>query len=322
MVTYNTCFFKNFHKADENVEAQSGHSATSLHLDVTENNNFNVKNNTGLHQAALTGFRKSNTFQNNHINYLYAQKNTQQPQKDSPFQKKVHLRQNRKCRRSNTTFTMVGMRKNRIIDYFNNLELNKASTKNCRHELFSSNREINFCELKAKKSYHEKDMKLNQEEGKNYPRNIKNDSFESKNENEKIQDLFFYDESLVSGQNNSRKDLTDDLLNESCGNLTADSVNVVLSTLMDSPVSVLSSLNSVTKTPFFDKDAEISNIKRRFRQNIQKEATSTNNSLEKFRRSLSMPIGLVAPNLSIQANDSKISSLKGRFWSDFFLFIC
>lgn len=38
--------------------------------------------------------------------------------------------------------------------------------------------------------------------------------------------------------------------------------------------------------------------------------TSTNNSLEKFRRSSSMP-GLNEPNLSIQANNSKLTALKG-----------
>merc|ERR1712127_306209 len=39
------------------------------------------------------------------------------------------------------------------------------------------------------------------------------------------------------------------------------------------------------------------------------EIVSTNNSVEKFRRSSSMP-GLNEPNLSIQANNSKITALK------------
>ena len=44
---------------------------------------------------------------------------------------------------------------------------------------------------------------------------------------------------------------------------------------------------------------------------LQHEIVSTNNSVEKFRRSSSMP-GLNEPNLSIQANNSKITALKGN----------
>lgn len=61
---------------------------------------------------------------------------------ESPLFKKMNLKQNRKCRRSNTTFTMAGMKKNKIIDYFNNLEMTKPiKTKN--HKFFASNKEIN-----------------------------------------------------------------------------------------------------------------------------------------------------------------------------------
>ena len=154
MVTYNTRFANNSNLQIQNEDdLESAHSTTSFHHHSPETSH-NSKRKTGLEQIASTGFKKSKTFQNNHHLNLQAQKShhNHQTQYDSPIYKKLDVRQNRKCRRSNTTFTMAGMRKNKIIDYFNKLELNKPiSTASSRPKLFSSNREMAVCGLNANK---------------------------------------------------------------------------------------------------------------------------------------------------------------------------
>jgi len=326
MVTYNTRFAN-----DSNLEMQdedglkSIHSYTSLHHQSTPHDDLcdtknHSKRKSEIDLIASIGFKKSKTFQNNHHLNLEVNKQHQQQhqqQFDSPIYKKLDVRQNRKCRRSNTTFTMAGMRKNKIIEYFNNLEMNKPISKApSRPKLFNSNREISMCGLNFPHKNIVGQLHQHQEQGQNeeeYSNRSIDNSCGSKTENEKIQDLFFYDESLLSNLNapNRSNNLTEELLDETTGaDMTVDSVNVVLSTFLDSPVSVVSSGSSVKATPVLDKVGE-SYMKRSFMQKIQKEVTSTNNSVEKFRRSSSMPLGLIEPNLSIQVNNSKINALKG-----------
>jgi hypothetical protein len=304
MVTYSTRFANNSNLQMEDEDGLK--SDRSAHDDSVHTK---AKRKSSLGLIASTGFKKSKTFQNNHQLNLQTQRQQpqQQPQYDSPIYKKLDVRQNRKCRRSNTTFTMAGMRKNKIIEYFNNLQLNKPISKApSRPKLFSSNREMAVCGLSAlHKGVAQQQLAVEQDQ--EYSNRTMDSSCQSKTENEKIQDLFFYDESLLSGRNANE---TGELLDESGGDLTADSVNVVLSTFLDSPVSVVSGGSSVKATPVFEKVAE-SFMKRSFMQKMQKEVTSTNNSVEKFRRSSSMPLGLVEPNLSIQANNSKLNALKG-----------
>jgi len=311
MVTYNTRFANNSNlQMDDEDGLKSEHSVSSLHQKSSAHDDSvhtKAKRKSSLGLIASNGFKKSKTFQNNHQLNLQTQRQQQQqqPQHDSPIYKKLDVRQNRKCRRSNTTFTMAGMRKNKIIEYFNNLQLNKPISKApSRPKLFSSNREMAVCGLSAHKGVAQQ---LAVEQDEEYSNRSVDSSCQSKTENEKIQDLFFYDESLLSGRNANE---TGELLDESGSDLTADSVNVVLSTFLDSPVSVVSGGSSVKATPVFEKVAE-SFMKRSFMQKMQKEVTSTNNSVEKFRRSSSMPLGLVEPNLSIQANNSKLNALKG-----------
>lgn len=214
-----------------------------------------------------------------------------QPEQDneSPLFKKMNLKQNRKCRRSNTTFTMAGMKKNKIIDYFNNLEMTKPiGTKN--HKLFASNKEINKIDVECKKKKHNSlldDSKLS----RTSVDGINNNSV-SKNEVEKIQDLFFYDESLMSKNNEAEPE-----------NVTANDKHM-LSTFLDSPISLATEKTcSAETTPVFRQNESSKLVK------MSDGVMSTNNSVEKFRRSSSMP-GLNEPNLSIQANSSKINALR------------
>lgn len=268
MVTYNTHKFADNSQLyrDEDGLKDSISLQQSTPFDELESSFGHKRRSMAMSESVeLSGFKKSKTFQNQ--NQLLMVK-----QCDSPGYKKMDLKKNRKCRRSNTTFTMAGMRKNKIIEYFNNLELNKQISK------AHSNRDIALY----------KPINLEKE----VETSIDDSSLsQSKTENEKIQDLFFYDESLMSNQNNSESRID--------ANLTVDSVSVnVLSTFLDSPVS------DKSITPKFCQQLE-----NKLMQKIQQEVTSTNNSVERLRRSNSMP-GLNEPDLSIQANNSKINAHK------------
>lgn len=123
---------------------------------------------------------------------------------------------------------------------------------------------------------------------------LMNNNSVSKNEVEKIQDLFFYDESLMSKNNDA---------NEPEQNVTANDKHM-LSTFLDSPISLATEKSVSTETtPVFRQNVSSKFVK------MSDEIMSTNNSVEKFRRSSSMP-GLNEPNLSIHANSSKINTLK------------
>ncbi len=127
----------------------------------------------------------------------------------------------------------------------------------------------------------------------------------SKNEIDKIQDLFFYDESVVSHAKGHDEVHEPD-------NLTSD--KHMLSTFLDSPISLATEKSSTETTPVFRKN-EPKFVK-------VNDILSTNNSVEKFRRSSSMP-GLNEPNLSIQANSSKITTLKCKhIWASSTLTYC
>jgi len=211
---------------------------------------------------------------------------------ESPLFNKMNLKQNRKCRRSNTTFTMAGMKKNKIIDYFNNLEMTKPiSTKN--HKFFASNKEINTVDVNVECKSKKHTSVLNNSELSPTSANPRSNHSVSKNEVEKIQDLFFYDESLMSKNN--------DVIEPE--NVTTNEKHM-LSTFLDSPISLATekSAGSAETTPVFRQNESSKLVK-------MKEASSSNSSVEKFRRSSSMP-GLNEPNLSIQANNSKINTLK------------
>lgn len=211
---------------------------------------------------------------------------------ESPLFNKMNLKQNRKCRRSNTTFTMAGMKKNKIIDYFNNLEMTKPiSTKN--HKFFASNKEINTVDVNVECKSKKHTSVLNNSELSPTSANPRSNHCVSKNEVEKIQDLFFYDESLMSKNN--------DVIEPE--NVTTNEKHM-LSTFLDSPISLATekSAGSAETTPVFRQNESSKLVKMR-------EASSSNSSVEKFRRSSSMP-GLNEPNLSIQANNSKINTLK------------
>ena len=284
MVTYNTKYANNSHILDEDgLKASATRSKVVLQqstpFDEAESSFVSRKNKrTSAHfygSQKFSVFKKSKTFQSQ--NQLMQ---NEIEVSSSPIFKKLNVKQNRKCRRSNTTFTMAGARKSRIIDYFNNLQMTKPIRKDPK--LFRSHNEIS--------------SGLNLANAVRQPRNkvelnASNTSSTknadgSKDEIEKIQDLFFYDESLLS--NNGVENVTDD--------------KHILSTFLDSPISVTTEESHDIVTP---------SVKTNESKLVQmRDMTSTGNSIEKFRRSSSMP-GLNEPNLSIHVNNnSKINALK------------
>lgn len=309
MLTYNTKYNTT---QNSNILDEDGLKQSTPFDEINSLYQYNNQRKNKRHSKVLSECgqlekvmcKKSKTFQSQ--NEIQAMTQNEIEIINSPIFKKMDLKQNRKCRRSNTTFTMAGAKKNKIIDYFNNLEMAKPMRKNMK--MFSSNKEIPqrvFHDIRNSPSSSEEENKStsfnDSDISKTKSTDLSNSS--SKNEVEKIQDLFFYDESLLSNRNTS--------------NMTGD--KLVLSTFLDSPVSVISEKSSQssqsTESSALDSEDQMiitpvlrKNEGSKFVQ-LQHEIVSTNNSVEKFRRSSSMP-GLNEPNLSIQANNSKITALK------------
>ncbi len=156
MLTYNTKYANNsnMHVIEDGLEhgIQVSISKGNLHqyqhqqqqsTPFEELNGFekrvNKRQSKVLSEAGnLLEYRKSKQYQSQ--NELAK---GQTEESESPLLKKMDVKQNRKCRRSNTTFTLAGMKKNRIIDYFNNLEMTKpVSSKNIN--FLASGKEINM----------------------------------------------------------------------------------------------------------------------------------------------------------------------------------
>lgn len=282
MVTYNTKYANNSQILDEDgLKASTTRSKVVLQqstpFDEAELSFQSRYKRTSAHfngSQKFSIFKKSKTFQSQ--NQLIQ---NEIEVSSSPIFKKLNVKQNRKCRRSNTTFTMAGARKSRIIDYFNNLQMTKPIRKD--HKIFRSHKEISSGANLIDVSQSNKKAEFNSSNA-----STKN-ADGSKDEIEKIQDLFFYDESLLS--NNNTESVSED--------------KHILSTFLDSPISVTTEESHDIVTPQLQKnDSKLVQLR---------DMTSTGNSIEKFRRSSSMP-GLNEPNLSIHANNnSKINALKG-----------
>lgn len=294
MVTYNTKYANNSNIIFENGLTQikslsSKNLQQSTPFDETESPaNIRVKRAFKRQSKVISehgGFepiyRKSKNFQStNDLIVSNIDANA------SPLFRKMEFK-SRKCRRSNTTFTMAGNKKNKIIDYFNNLEI-KPMKKN--QKMYCSNKEIAAIRL-IEENAMEKSLKPSLDmSGDSKVSETSTNLGKSKNEVEKIQDLFFYDESLLSNRGSNEVE-----------NLTGD--KLILSTFLDSPVSVVTEKSSTETTPIFREHESSKHIK-------LNGIASNSNSVEKFRRSSSMP-GLIEQNLSIQANNSKINTLKG-----------
>jgi len=163
------------------------------------------------------------------------------------FNSPIKAGKSNRCRRSNTTFTMAnGARKNKIIDYFNNLEMGKPLLRASCHYIPST-----ACNTQTTTP-----ALLN--ESKQSVKNTNNEKI-----NEKIQDLFFHDDSYI----------------QQCApppiiSTTTPTLNEVLSTFLDSPVSVGSKQDQATTDHHLV--ATLCD-------------TNTSNSAEKIRRSFSMP---------------------------------
>jgi len=181
-----------------------------------------------------------------------------------------------RSRRSNTTFTMVGSQRNKIIDYFNNLEMTKSAR--VHKNVFISHQDMNTIGLKSDAFHDEEELDDSKPANES-----KTELDQTKDEIEKIQDLFFHDDSYMSGDRAAavRPEV----------HLSTD--KNMLTTFMDSPVSVNTSAKA---------SAEHNHQVYSFLSN--KESNST----ERFRRSFSMPVCMNEPNLSIFANSSKLNS--------------
>ena len=273
MLTYNTKYANNSEFGDEeDARVITDEEEVNISENLQQSTPFNeLGNPTRLvrndkrksSHMCNENFKKSKT--TNFQNLLKFEEN-------SP----MVIKQNRKCRRSNTTFTMMGSQRNKIIDYFNNLEMTKSVRGH--KNVFISHQDMNTIGLRSDVFHDEEE--LNDSKPVN---ESKTELDQTKDEIEKIQDLFFHDDSYMSG------DRAAAMVAEV--NLSTD--KNMLTTFMDSPVSV----NTSDKT-----SAERSHPVCSFISN--KESNST----ERFRRSFSMPVCMNEPNLSIFANSSKLNS--------------
>lgn len=178
-----------------------------------------------------------------------------------------------KCRRSNTTYTVVGSKSNyQIIEYFNKLELSKPTKKQAVIR-------------KLREDSKENDKAVN----------LTNESVKV----EKIQDVLFYDESCLSNQDESFD--TNMSLNNNAGTITQNG------TTFNSTVSTSSSSSSASVSPKLADTSKAVNESKSL-VNIN-ETHLVNSSVEKLRRSISFP-ALTQITSPILSNDSKVSLVK------------
>ena len=179
-----------------------------------------------------------------------------------------------KCRRSNTTYTLTGTNSNnKVIDYFNKLELSKPvkKTANIRKLNKMGEAAIKREDNAGQSSFQKDDAKML-------------DTIESLNkiacssEVEKIQDVLFHDESLLTSGKVANS------------NLSISSSKEQDFSDIDSPSS---SINSGTKLHLLDTKNQSSpqsseNLEETKEEHKLNETRSINCSMEKLRRTISM----------------------------------
>lgn len=171
-----------------------------------------------------------------------------------------------KCRRSNTTYTFNSEKpSSKIIDYFNNLESSKPLKRkaNPRHQV-------------------EKDC----DDESSLSKKIKADEFYSiYNDIEKLQDAFFHDDSSIMSSKNDVNESSSVLFSEKKNN---DGLLNYLET-----ITPPSSLTDSSGSQGMSSDlSTYSNETPEFKLKRANETVLINRSIEKVRRSLSMP-GLI-----------------------------
>jgi len=209
----------------------------------------------------------------------------------------------KKCRRSNTTYTIAGSKtNNQIIDYFNKLELSKPIKKQ------AVIRKLNDNNKKQNGSFESTSKNL-KEEAKN---------LSNANEIEKIQDVLFYDEPSMLNENNNNNQTNENNTFEMSLNNNAGSQNepvldsttnssIKYETEDDDNIDNDESKNLIESR----KEISINNDNSKSTSNVRLNETHlVNLSIEKLRRSLSFPVLQSQSGSPISANSSKISFVK------------
>ena len=279
MVTYNTKYAKSNLSDDDGLmsvgESQSSLSiASSNNMQQSTPYNENFARVRSLKARKSVGkeiavFKKSNT-----VNFDMLREEVETLAEKKASNESIAETCRKKCRRSNTTYTILGSKSNsKVIEYFSKLEMSKPIKKkaNIRKLNNATQTMENSVESKLSKnnllnSSIESLSKADKVVGKNETNG---------NEVEKIQDVLFYDDSS--------------LMNPSA------SFNGNNLSYMDSPTS---SIKSFMRSPLANKVKPASENKAAAQQVVanalseQKKLNETHLvdcSMEKMRRSLSMP---------------------------------
>jgi hypothetical protein len=205
----------------------------------------------------------------------------------------------KKCRRSNTTYTIAGSKtNNQIIDYFNKLELSKPIKKQ------AVIRKLNENNKKVNDSFESTTKQQLKEEAKN---------LSNANEVEKIQDVLFYDEPSMLNENNNQtneNNTFDMSLNNNAGSQNEPVLDSTTSSIKyetDDDEETNETKNLIDSR----KEISLNNENSKSTNNVRLNETHlVNLSIEKIRRSLSFPVLQSQSGSPISANSSKISFVK------------
>ena len=280
MVTYNTKYAKSNLSDDDGLmsvgESQSSlsiASSTNMQQSTPYNENFARVRSLKARKSVgkeIAVFKKSNT-----VNFDMLREEVETLADKKGSNESIAETCRKKCRRSNTTYTILGSKSNsKVIEYFSKLEMSKPIKKKANIRKLNNATQTMENSVESKLS---KNNLLNSSiESLNKIDKVvvgKNDT--NGNEVEKIQDVLFYDDSS--------------LMNPSA------SFNGNNLSYMDSPTS---SIKSFMRSPLKNKVKPVIENKAAAHQVVvnalseQKKLNETHLvdcSMEKMRRSLSMP---------------------------------
>jgi hypothetical protein len=188
MVTYNTKYANNSNYSDDDGLVGTGRNAQMSYLsEYRQQMTPNISNMITVKKNIINNntFRKSNSinFELVDIELEHNEPKLQANELTMDNLSKEARKIKKKCRRSNTTFTIAGSKANsKIIDYFNRLEMTKPK------ERIAHIRKLNETKTPL--------TALNKMKRTNEMMNITIESLDVKcnSEVEKIQDVLFYDE--------------------------------------------------------------------------------------------------------------------------------
>ncbi|CAF0719158.1 unnamed protein product [Brachionus calyciflorus] len=261
MLTYNTKYDTSSSHDDEMM---SNSESLIRQPSITINNHMQQSTPYGRNKRISNQIVKSQTTNFN----KFAQLN------EARTEVKKETTLNRKCRRSNTTYTLAG-KSSRIIDYFTNLELSKPLL------LKANSRQVS--RQSSRKNMKQQDQSENKME----------DFYTMFNDIEKLQDAFFNDSSINKNEVHSSDESSNEKNDSYYRKMNSITPPSSSSNTFDS--SVQKSENS----EFFDESSGFKS----------KTDSENNSSIEKVRRAISSP-GLILQDSLIFDNVSKISPVK------------